>query len=390
MKYFPRKRSEQNKNTATLFPFLAVLLCTMGALIMLLVLIARNVQAGNAQENYGREDVFPASAVDTTEQLAQLDEGIEEAKWFQENFQTTKKENLEKLTEAKTRLSLAEKETQKVQDEIKRLMYLEQEIGKTEKLNVNGITALRNTVEQRKETLNKETLELAELQKKAGEDAKSYAIIPYRGKSGTHRRPIYIECRNNKVIIQPEGVELYESDFQLSDRPDNPFDAVLRVIRQYYIETEQIVRGTEPYPLLVVRPSGTEAYGGVRQAIGSWIADYGYELVNEDWKVEYPAPSAELKERIEKQLEISRMRLAGYLAAMRAAGELQQPQRQYRLNPQGQTQVLGGEREKLFSRETPPPVMRYGERPVSDPDISLTSEEQKNTGSTDTFRRTTP
>ena len=33
----------------------------------------------------------------------------------------------------------------------------------------------------------------------------SYAIVPYDGPNGTHRRPIYIECTAQGVILQPEG-----------------------------------------------------------------------------------------------------------------------------------------------------------------------------------------
>ena len=34
----------------------------------------------------------------------------------------------------------------------------------------------------------------------------SYAIIPYDGPNQTRRRPIYIECSADAVILQPEGI----------------------------------------------------------------------------------------------------------------------------------------------------------------------------------------
>jgi hypothetical protein len=123
------------------------------------------------------------------------------------------------------------------------------------------------------------------------------------------------------MIIQPEGVELVPGDFLALDRPDNPFDTVLRTIRQYYVETEQVVRGSEPYPLLIVRPSGVDMYENAytRMASGNWIKDFGYEIVNEDWNIQYPEPNEELRNRILQQLEIARNRLTGYLVAMRMA-----------------------------------------------------------------------
>jgi hypothetical protein len=154
------------------------------------------------------------------------------------------------------------------------------------------------------------------MQRKATQLEKSYAIVPTRNAHGTFRRPIYIECRGDKLIIQPEGIELVPGDFQALDRPDNPFDTALRTIRQYYIETEQVVRGSEPYPLLIVRPSGVEMYENARQATGNWVKDFGYEIVNEDWHIQYPESNDDLRARVQQQLDIARNRLSGYLIAM--------------------------------------------------------------------------
>ena len=319
---------------------------------MLLVVIARNVREQNevvvtptVRQETVQEQTEPENVLEklTDEEVAeilrQLQMGAEEADWLLENMAEVKQEREKEIEEKKTRLALVEKETQRVRDELDRLAKLAEQLEGTEKTDNVDIVRLKQYLEQRKKIKEQAELELAELQKEAAQDAKSYAIIPYQGKSGTFRRPIYIECRGDRGIIQPEGVELYLSDFQIADRPDNPFDAVLRVIRQYYIETNQIVRGSEPYPLLVIRPSGVETSETTRRAIGSWIKEYGYELVDEDWRVEYPQPSAELKERIEKQLEISRNRMAGYLAAMHAArGDTGHQREQYKLDHRGQLQ----------------------------------------------------
>ncbi|MDR0704201.1 MAG: hypothetical protein LBF88_04360 [Planctomycetaceae bacterium] len=333
-----RRRTANGENKVTLFPFLAVLLCTMGALIMLLVVIARNVKeqsvtaAKPAAATIAEQQL---SSEQATEILEQIKMGTEEAEWFAENLTQSKKEAEETLAEKHTQLALAEKETQKVHDEIKRLATLAEQLEHNEKTKENNVAELKSLLEQRKRQYQQEELELAELQKETAKDAKSYAIIPYRGTAGTYRRPIYIECRDNKVIIQPEGIELTEADFLFANRPDNPLDTVLRVIRQYYLETNQIVRGTEPYPLLVVRPSGVEAYEATRRAVGAWIQEFGYELVEEDSKIEYPKPSEELKIRIEKQLEISRYRLAGYLNAVQAEHSATTRSQQYRLDHRG-------------------------------------------------------
>jgi hypothetical protein len=285
----------------------------MGAMIMLLVIVAKNVR----EENTGKD-----TTVTTAPTLEEIKDKTEEADWFAENLTAVKNDNAEKLADMQTQLAVVEKETQKVAAEIRRLLQLATQFDaapSTEKPLYNE--KLKEHLAELKRRQQEAELELAEIQKTAAENKKSYSIVPYRGQSGTYRRPIYIECVENKILIQPEGIELTLNDFVTADRPDNPFDSVLRSIRQYYMETNQTARGSEPYPLLIVRPSGTAMYARSLRAVGSWAKDYGYELVNEDWQIEYPAASEELKNRIAQQLETSRRRMNGYLMAMRLERE---------------------------------------------------------------------
>ena len=50
--------------------------------------------------------------------------------------------------------------------------------------------------------------QLDEKQKKQQSNEKWYALIPYDGPNGTRRRPIYIECREDSILLQPEGIVL--------------------------------------------------------------------------------------------------------------------------------------------------------------------------------------
>ena len=304
----------------SLFPFLPVLLCMMGAMIMLLVLVAWNVRE---QTSSPAEEI--AAQTLSMEEVSELREKInmqaEEADWFAEQFTRARQEAEAELAERQARLALAEKETQKIKDELLRLEQLARQLESQASATPEEVAHLKRLLAQQQQRKAEAELELAELQKEAAQKEKSYAIVPSRKTDGTFRRPIYIECRHNKMILQPEGVELVPGDFLALDRPDNPFDTVLRTIRQYYVETEQVVRGSEPYPLLIVRPSGVDMYENAytRMAVGNWIKDFGYEIVNEDWNIQYPVPNEELRNRILQQLEIARNRLTGYLVAMRMA-----------------------------------------------------------------------
>lgn len=380
-------RPRDGGNSAvSLFPFLAVLLCTMGALIMLLVVIARNVREQDdetleiaavvrtenekiettpvgpapdetvSDETASVEDAPPEDRL-TEEQAREILETIqmnaEEADWFAENLAKSKAEAEEKFDEAKAWLAAAEKQSQKLKDEIERLTQLagqldpENPAAKDSAQNVENLKAL---LELRQGQIKELESALEKLQKEAEKDAKSYAIVPYRGKNGTFRRPIYIECVGDKVIIQPEGVVLTANDFAV-DRPDNPMDVAMRVVRQYYVETEQIARGTEPYPLVIVRPSGVEAYNAAMRSMGNWVREFGYELVDEDWKIEYHEPSDELRQRIEKQVATARHRMQGYAIAMREQGlAANRSSRQYRVDSRGRVEAID---EPFTVRENP-------------------------------------
>ena len=58
--------------------------------------------------------------------------------------------------------------------------------------------------------------------------AASYHVVPYEGPNSTHRRPIYIECRQEVMVLQPEGVKLTPDDFAGYLGPGNPLASALR------------------------------------------------------------------------------------------------------------------------------------------------------------------
>ena len=285
----------------------------MGALIMLLVLIARNVQEQNTTfaVEHPTENIQKAE-----ERLKSLQTETEDIDWLSEELVKSKKLAEDKLAEERAKLAAVEKETQKIKDELARLETIVKELDANTSATPQQRDELKRLLAQKAAQREQAESELHKLQDELERNSKSYAIIPHRGSGGTYRPPIYLECTKDKVIIQPEGIVLEGFDFAAPDRPDNPVDAALRAIRQYYSENGLLAKGTEPYPLLIVRPSGVEIYDKVRASLGSWVNEYGYELVEEDWKVEFPPSNPALKGRVDKQVDVSRQRMGGYLAAM--------------------------------------------------------------------------
>src|SRR5262249_48901318 len=141
-----------------------------------------------------------------------------------------------------------------------------------------------------------------------------YAVVPFEGMYRTNRRPIYIECREDEIILQPEGIVFTRADF-LGSGPwntSNPLASALRAAQDYWrgAPREAPSIPNDPYPLLLVRPDGIRAYQIAFAALNSWISDFGYELIGQDWKIDYPTrPMPELAEAETRAVEGARQHL---------------------------------------------------------------------------------
>lgn len=149
-----------------------------------------------------------------------------------------------------------------------------------------------------------------ELLKKKQADAKSeFAIVPYDGASGTKRRPVYIECTDHGYHILPEDVWIRAGDLKGFSEKLNPLLVGVTTLHDYWTHRAQTSgnqMSEEPYVLLVVRPSGTMAYYVARKLLTSFRGQNGYELVEEDWKLSMPAADPTAKAVLVRSIEQAR------------------------------------------------------------------------------------
>ncbi len=309
MRRHPRKASRARDREGagvSLFPFLAVLISTMGALILLLVVFARQarLQAAQATE---------AQSVEIAQQEEDLKRARGMAAWEKNELKVSREKTEAQLAEARLALGHIEDHSRRLAEEYARLEAAWDELDRYE-------TEGDKEQEQKRAELARVKAELDLARRKldqAREDLqlrkRSYAIIPYEGANGTRRRPIYIECRSDSVVLQPEGIVLTAEDFVGPSGPGNPLEVALRAMREYIQHTETGQGGeqaAEPYPLLLVRPSGVEAYAAARVAMASWGSGFGYELIEDDWQIEFGSPDPEMARHVGEALEASRRRLA--------------------------------------------------------------------------------
>ena len=117
-----------------------------------------------------------------------------------------------------------------------------------------------------------------------------YAILPYRGPSGTWRRPIAIECANGSATIMPGGLSFSMLDLMTTSGRSGPLGAAVKTIANL-LAREGAPDGSavEPYVVFVVRPDGIRPFYEARTAMEAADVPYGYELVDQDWAIEYPS-----------------------------------------------------------------------------------------------------
>ncbi|MEN1679173.1 MAG: hypothetical protein AAGJ46_06240 [Planctomycetota bacterium] len=308
-----RSSKKPSGSPVSLFPFLAVLLCTMGALVILLVAMshaARNRTPEAPTEAAVAEDA-PETEIISEEEQQQREAILAKAKTAEEEFRARAEAVDKVLREDQLRLSQLEDHMRRMLSEVeaKRAAIAQLLADETEKLD-DRAQAERN-LEQLKELIEEAKQEIAEIKEENAGKEKAYAIVPYRGRSGTRRRPIYIECLEDRVVLQPEGVELMDSDFVEPLGVGNPLASALRATREHYARENPDAGydpDAEPYPLIIVRPKGIKLYYRVREAIRSWDSDFGYELVSEDTELDFSMPSATLSHAQTSAVKHSRMR----------------------------------------------------------------------------------
>ncbi|HBE66645.1 MAG TPA: hypothetical protein DDW52_00720 [Planctomycetaceae bacterium] len=296
-----RSRKQRDSLTPSMFPFLAVLLCTMGALVLILMLVVVGAQSSASkvakdlkrQQSLAREVVsMQETAVREAIEASSLE--LERQRLALQHVEEHIQETLDELEELKQTHDLLVK--QNTEDSV------EEELDKLTELEKQLVDAKQDLVDK-------------ELEQDDSGDKPIFAIIPYDGRNGTHRRPIYLECVDDKLVIQPEGIELSGDDLKPPFGPGNPLDAALRTIRsQLKPEIQSLT--SSAYPLLVVRPSGIRAYVLARQAMSGWDDQFGYELIAEDLELVFPPSKPGLDKKIASALDLARQRQASIAMAM--------------------------------------------------------------------------
>lgn len=300
-----RASRRDNSTSASLFPFLAVLLCTMGVLVVLLVVMA-SVQLSQAKDKKLLAEAPPA--IDQQEQ-ARLSTELASVRQQQQQVDDAHARLTERLKDEQLRLAQVEENIRRRQERLAVLRMEIEELKELDGASVDDIADAKEQLERQRELIAQTEDEIEQLKEQAEKQPKSYAIVPYEGPSGTRRQPIYIECREDVVIFQPEGIELTPSDFNKAMLAGGPLPSAIRAAQLYY-RTNGLSSQKQAYPLVLGRPRASNSLARVIGTLSTIKADFGYEVVDDDWELDYSAADPALSDEIARAVENARRRLA--------------------------------------------------------------------------------
>lgn len=289
-----RRRAGLSPN---LFPFLAVLICTLGTLILMLAMVAQNAgevmaAAKPSQDAPTVTGPDPDQTQRLTEAAAQLERGIREARWHREQSVKVRESQTADLEERRDRLAHLEDHSRRLREELESLTT---EVEKS--LEKDGdVIQVQQTLDQVLADIEREKAAVSKLTEELHTQTPRIVIVPHKGPNGTDRRPVYIECRAEGVYLQPGDRHIPSEHLEPIPGMPNPLDAALRSIRYYAMQ--EYGDAIAPYPLLIIRPDGIAAYAVARAAMHQWDDQFGYELLPADVELAFPAPDAALDGKV--------------------------------------------------------------------------------------------
>jgi hypothetical protein len=293
------RRRRQRLEVST-FPFLAVLLCAMGSLILLLLVIDRRARA----VALARATARARRSIARVEEENARREAARKAEWerrrraLHDLLAHQDEELREQLRTVAGKVEAGaagvRAEDTLIQDLERRLRAERDSLSRGEGELAAGRTAAARKAEE-VQAARQDLVRLAgELQRleQTIEDLKrlrqrqqqTYSLVPYRGKHGDGRRPIYVECTADSLIFHPEHVVL--QGWQVT-AAEVLAEVRRQVARQGRANAAVARKKEDPYLLLLVRPDGITTYYKTLAALVGFRFDFGYEFVERDWVLDF-------------------------------------------------------------------------------------------------------
>lgn len=315
----------------SLFSYLDGLVCTMGALILLLLMTAQRMR-DQVLETYNQTQVADVSNAEAStveplpasppallpvpgasneelaarealiaEEIAAHQRAVAEHEAQLKSKHAEWNGKLESLAELTSRIAKeVEQARQRIQDNSAKVDQIESERAQltammamaADKNSQAKLTEAElhqqaeNLLRIREESLKK--VEAAKVQRALRNPV--FEIETSDGRSGTQRRPILIECTADSLTFASENITI--SAAMLNEFPPeyNPLLAGTEALQAYWTayDKQQGQQNPRPYVLMIVRPGGTVGYYVARKYLEKIDEDFGYELVSATAEFKWP------------------------------------------------------------------------------------------------------
>jgi hypothetical protein len=295
-------RRPRHKLQVSTFPFLAVLLCAMGALILFLLVMDRRAKI--VARNKAR-DVLAArtdeqrkiEAVRQSEWEKQRDALHEALAAQHQDLRKEQQQVYQQLAEAGKELP-----TQELQVQGLRLAAANEEAKLQEQqamlqAQLLGVKEAKQKGAEGKDDLARLGADIADLEKVLDNlkalkkrEQQTYSVVPYSGKNGDDRKPIYVECGKAGLIFHPdrralEGIELTAA--ALRGEVERRAGGLVREKKAPANGLVEPAPPKGPYVLFLIRPDGIASYYLALSYLRGFQMDFGYEVVDQDWVLEF-------------------------------------------------------------------------------------------------------
>jgi hypothetical protein len=323
----------RQENSVSLFPFLAVLVCAMGALILLLLVTTRQIRKTRAREAVIAGPVLPdaaevpAAEIDTTadqamaaaqaDKLETLYSAIDETETqiallqeqlaFQRGDLAEREERLAALrgdvteceqkvaelkdADASESLAAAELKLASEQSEVEEL---ERSLNdKQQELEDKYALLLRQEDEaerqERKLTAARSALislrgDVAAANQQQEEFASGATVVEFSNPSGTAQNPILLDVTGDGFRLMTSGIQISPRDMEGASVSDNALLSAVLTAHEFRSGGSVV---SQPYVLMLVRPSGSVPFYMAQRILTQAGVHFGYELVDEERRIAF-------------------------------------------------------------------------------------------------------
>ncbi|HLJ94208.1 MAG TPA: hypothetical protein VKU02_13555 [Gemmataceae bacterium] len=300
-------RQRRNRLQVSTFPFLAVLLCAMGSLILLLLVMDRRAKVV-ARARAMRAIEQAVSQAVAEDEMAAAQRRAEWERRRQLLHQQLQQQDQQVLRDLQRIQGQATAAAGSVQQELVRSREMEGRL-RSERAQLAQLesallahraeaTVATQQDEMSRTELARLTAELermerciADLKTARQRQQRMVSLVPYRGKHGDNRKPIYIECNGDDLIFHPDHLALHAASGSAVRVEMDRRLAQQRADMQLVHEKPD----ASAYLLMLVRPNGITTYYRTLAALKGLQIDFGYEFIDQEWILDFSEDEANPK-----------------------------------------------------------------------------------------------